>query len=278
MGREVRGGGQLDEIRLVAVDLDGTLLRSDKTMAPEGVALLLQAVARGVHVILATTRNPESACAIASELGLTGPLICSNGAQVWASPEGPVWATFTLPRHVGLSLAQLADERDWELIITVGQETYWRWRPGQSAAPVHTRVTLMDHNVDGVVGDPLRIMAWQPEAIEPIRLWCADRFPDLCRTAVFYNPDGSTECIGVFAPDAHKGTALTLVAERLGIPLSQVLAVGDQAIDVPMFQAAGVSVAMGNAPPDVQAAATWVGPCNDEEGVAWALRRVGAAE
>jgi Cof subfamily protein (haloacid dehalogenase superfamily) len=265
----------LHPIRMVVVDLDGTALRSDGKWAEEGAALLKKAAANGIHVVIATTRNPESACSLAHDLGVSSPVICSNGAQVWGSPDGPVWATYNLSSAVALPLARWADEHDWELITTVGQETYWRWRPGQSAAPVHTRVTYVENNVDAIVGDPLRIMAWQSEAVQGIARWCPEHYPDLCNVAVFFRPNGSTECVGVFAPGVDKGRALRLVADRLEVPSSQIIALGDQSIDVPMFAEAGISVAMGNAPPEVRAAATWVAPSNDEEGVAWALRRCG---
>ena len=84
--------------------------------------------------------------------------------------------------------------------------------------------------------------------------------------------DGCTLCAS-FPVSADKGTALRFVAKKLEIPLEQVLAIGDNPNDVPMFEAAGVSVAMGNAPLQVREAATTVGPSNDDEGVAWAIRK-----
>ena len=80
-------------------------------------------------------------------------------------------------------------------------------------------------------------------------------------------------CVCIFPVRADKGTALRLVAGKLDIPLGQVLAIGDNPNDMPMFAAAGTSVAMGNAPPEVKDSATVVGPTNDDEGVAWAVRR-----
>ena len=73
---------------------------------------------------------------------------------------------------------------------------------------------------------------------------------------------------------ADKGTALNIRGHgSWEIPLAQTLAIGDNPNEMPMFAAAGVGVAMGNAPPPVKAAATVVGPSNDDEGVAWAVRQ-----
>ncbi len=79
--------------------------------------------------------------------------------------------------------------------------------------------------------------------------------------------------MAVFARGANKGAALAVVLERLGIDCGGVMAIGDNLNDVSMFALARVSVAMGNAPRQVKEAALAVAPSNDEEGVAWALKR-----
>lgn len=262
-------------ISLVAVDLDGTLLTSEKTLAPEGARLLAQAARRGVHVVIATTRNPDYAREVCQQLAIREPIICTNGAQVWGSPDGPVWARYAMPQEVGLFLARLADERNWELSITVGSVTYWRQRPGQALGQVSPYRTIVAHNADAVVGDVLRILAWDLQAIEAVRLLCETRFAAQCRTETFYRADGSVNSLGVFAPEANKGHALDLVLQRLGLGPEQAMAIGDNLNDLPMFAGARISVALDNAPLEVKRKATAVAPSNDEEGVAWALRAFG---
>ena len=93
--------------------------------------MLRQISQRGIHVVLATARVPTSVQSFYRLLGINGPMICVNGAQVWASPEGPVWVCHTIPRETAQAIARLADEHNWELSITVDSITYWRQRPGQ---------------------------------------------------------------------------------------------------------------------------------------------------
>lgn len=126
-----------------------------------------------------------------------------------------------------------------------------------------------------MVGDVLRILTWDPQAIEAIRTLCATRFAAQCRTETFYSADGCAESLGVFASQANKGDALDLVLQRLGLRPEQAMAIGDNLNDLPMFALAGVSVALDNAPAQVKAKATAVAPSNDEEGVAWALQAFG---
>ena len=107
----------------------------------------------------------------------------------------------------------------------------------------------------------------QREAIAAVRN-LTDQFSQDCRTETYYEPDGRVHSLCVLPREADKGSALEFVARKLEIPLDQTLAIGDNANDMPMFAAAGVSAAMGNATPEVKAAATVVGPSNDDEGAA----------
>ncbi len=150
---------------MVAIDLDGTLLTSEKLVAPEGARLIKQAVQSGIHVVLATTRNPHTVQSFCRLLGISTLMICTNGAQVWGSPAGPVWAHHFLPPEIALAIAQLADRHDWELSITVGSMTYWRQRPGQALWPIGPNRLVVVRNADAVTGDVVRILAPNPKPL-----------------------------------------------------------------------------------------------------------------
>jgi len=259
------------EISLVAVDLDGTLLTSAGTLAAEGARLLRQAARDGVRVVLATTRNPDRVQPVCRSLEINDPLICTNGAQVWGSPDGPVWACHAIPQEVALAIAQLADAQGWELSTTVGPTTYWRQRPDQALGPITPHVMVVATNSDAIIGDPVRILASQPEAIEGIRPFC-QQFAGRCYTETYYGPHGQVHSLGIFALQANKGAALALVLDRLSLGWERAMAIGDNPNDLPMFPHARISVAMANAPGEVKQKATVVAPSNDEEGVAWALQ------
>ena len=124
-----------------------------------------------------------------------------------------------------------------------------------------------------MVGDPIRILTWQPAAIEGLHRLCQD-FAGQCYTETYYYPpDEKAHSLGIFPPHTDKGTALTLVLEKLGLSWDNVMAIGDNFNDLPMFERAGLSVAMGNAPAKVKEKAMVIAPSNDEEGVAWAVQR-----
>jgi Cof subfamily protein (haloacid dehalogenase superfamily) len=255
----------------VAVDLDGTLLTSEGTLAPRGASAIRRAVQQSVRVVLATTRNPESVLPLCRSLEIDDPLVCSNGAQVWGSPAGPVWAYHALSLEVAQAIAAEADAQRWSLSTTVGAMTYWRQRPGQTLGPLAPRVTIVPTNADAVISEPVRLLAHQPEAIVSLHALCQSRFSGRCRTELFYEPDGSLHSLGIFAPQADKGTALALVLARLEIEREHVMSIGDNLNDLPMFPHAGLRVAVGNGVDQLKQEATVVAPSNDDEGVAWAL-------
>jgi hydroxymethylpyrimidine pyrophosphatase-like HAD family hydrolase len=174
-----------------------------------------------------------------------------------------------------LAIARLADRCNWELSTTVGSTTYWRQRAGQALGPIDANTTVVASNTDGIVGDPVRILTWHPEAISHVQSLCQSKFVDECYTEVYYGPDGGIHSLGVFAPKADKGTALELVLDRLDVRPEEVVAIGDNLSDLPMFARVGVSVAMSNAPDRVKEKARIVAPSNDDEGVAWALTQCG---
>lgn len=258
-------------IRLISVDMDGTLLTSQTVLAPRGADLLRCVSRQGVHVVLNTARNLVATRRYCREMDLHDPLISTNGAQILASPEGPVWAEHAIPYEVACGLAQLADERNWELNTTIGETVYWRQRPGQTLGPYPPNRVIVRTNSEALTGNPVRILAFEPQAIETLNDLCITRYRQDCNSELFYNEDGSLHSLGIFPREADKGTALRLVLEKLAISPDEVMAVGDNISDLAMFAVARISVAMGNGPAQVKRRATVVAPSNDEEGVAWAI-------
>lgn len=261
-------------IALIAVDLDGTLLRSDHTPAPEGVRALAAASERGVAVVISTTRNLDSVRRFASEIGLDQPVICTNGAHILATPDGPTWIRRTIPSDLARALMERADVEGWSLITTVDEITYYRRQGDEPLGGVRPGRTIVACNA-GVLdrGDPIRILNYEPAAIPEICTFLASHFPGHYHLETYLHPDDSVKSIGIYAAGSDKGTALSFVLDRLGLRPAHVMAIGDNPNDLPMFRCAVVRVAMGNATQDVRAAATVMAPTNDAEGVAWAVRR-----
>lgn len=263
--------------KLIAIDLDGTLLTSESRLAPEGSRLLQKAARNGVYVVVASGRFIISIKGFCRLLDISSPIICMNGALVYASPDGPVLASLSFPRETGLEIARLADENGWDISIVVDNVNHHRQRPGQDPGVLTEGRAVVANYVDAVTADPSRVLTHDPEAIDAITALVESKYSGSCYIDMTYREDGSVSSLGIYPKGTDKGTALDLVLGYLGIEWSDVVAIGDNVNDISMFERARVSVAMSNAIDKVKQAATVIAPRNDDEGVAWALQELDIA-
>jgi Cof subfamily protein (haloacid dehalogenase superfamily) len=260
-------------IRLVALDLDGTLINDALQMAARDEEAVNAAVAAGVHVVLATGRMFRSALPYAERLGLTGPMINYQGAVVRDLGTGEVWYRCELTVAMQQRVLAFAEPRDLHVNVYVDEEVYTaRARP---EADLYARIALVPYHVVGPLSqwirgpgtkmvmvelDPARI----PQRIAELDAWMAG-VATVTRSLQWF--------VEVVNPQASKSRALAMVAERLHIPQAEVCAIGDNRNDQDMIAWAGLGVAMGTSPPEVKAIARYVTTDPDEGGVAEVIER-----
>lgn len=265
--------------RLLAFDLDGTAAEDGRLPTPRVAAALAAARARGLRVVLATGRSYASAQRYALTLGLEDPLIASQGALVRELlPPQVTLLCETLP--LGPLSEFLALAQAWNLDVSLyGEGEYFvtevRHPPG-----FHDRWFGLPMHVVAGFDDALRTLAAQGEA--PVKVLVTaepaetDRLAPLLterfagRLTVVRSHAMFTEVIPL---RASKGNALAFLADRYGISRRETVAVGDSGNDISMIRWAGLGVAMGNATPDVLAAADWVAPTVAEDGLAATIER-----
>jgi len=166
--------------KLIAVDLDGTLLTSDSKLAFQGAQLLKAAAQNGMHVVLASARFPASVRSFCHLLGVNSPMICMNGAEVYASPEGPVLKSLSFPKKIGLEIASMADTNGWEISITVDSINYYRQRLGQTLGLLSEGRIVVAHCMDAITANPARILTHDPEAIKAIGALIESKYYNSC--------------------------------------------------------------------------------------------------
>ncbi len=257
-------------IRLVALDIDGTLLDTSNQLSEANAAAVRETTARGVSVVLATSRWFHLARLTARELGLTTPLICHNGALVKRPDDEHELLHLRLEQRFAQQTAALGDERGYHMFITIDHVTYMR-PEGEVPPRLPPDIQVTDRHADAVArGAPTAILIFGEQAVNEV----CEAFGDGYRQRVNFSRNHSLTFplhLIMTHARADKGRALELVCRELGVPLEHTLAMGDSQADAAMFDLAGRGIAMGNAPADVQDAAIEVAPTNDEDGVAWAL-------
>jgi hypothetical protein len=272
-----RRGSEADAaIRLIATDLDGTLLRSDGSISQRTRAVLQQAARVGVAVILVTGRPPRRVRAISSELGLDALVICSNGALVYDPVRDAAVEQTRLAGAAASAIVAELRERLPELMFAVeigmrfGQEPlYARINPPH----VETKPLIAEAKelcADGVT----KLIARHPtlDRAELLAIAC-----ELIGARATVTHSGA-DFLEIAAPEVNKAYALSRHCALRAIAASEVIAFGDMPNDLPMLQWAGRAVAVANAHPEVLAAGHELTSSNDEDGVARVLERLlGAA-
>jgi hypothetical protein len=257
--------------RLIALDIDGTLLNSKLHILPSTLDTLLKASQKGHHIVLASSRPPKSVAAIAEELNLASNVSISlGGAYVFDKDE--VLLEHPLPECAAISVIELARDRTLHISLYSGQE-WWvesddQWAKLESKVVSfgpHVTPDLIDraHAVHKllIMGEHENILRFQQELQQS--QWPLD--------AVLSKP---VYC-EVNATGVSKAEAIEEVAKHFGLGLQDTIAFGDGENDLSMIRSAGVGVAMGNAMPSVKAVAKIVTKSNDEDGIALALRDLG---
>jgi 5-amino-6-(5-phospho-D-ribitylamino)uracil phosphatase len=256
-------------IRLIATDLDGTLLDSSGGVPPANRNVLERAVRAGVQLALVTARRASSTEAIASSLNLPCARIIHNGARMW-DWTGVEVHHLCLPLPLARAIASFADEHQIGLIVTIDEINYY----GAGARNLWRDVddVVVATNLEALVGAPTRMIAAGTEGIDLI----CDRFGDALDSVVvhrYYSRVGAIESAVMTHPRATKRNALATLCERSAIDPAEVLTLGDAEADAEMLAWAGVGVAMANAMEEARSAASWIAPSHDESGVAAAIER-----
>ena len=255
--------------RLAAFDIDGTLIGASGELSPATIAALGGLVAAGVAIAAATSRPYELVAPTLMPLGLEVSVIASAGADVRLA-GGAIVDQRTLPEDLARKLASLCDEADWRTIVgTRGGAFHRAQGPPEISGPARPVRSMAEVPLD-------QVLMMAPFVSPADSSYAA--LEQVLRAGRLRSERAVTnrgrEIVAITAEGAGKGAALGSLCEALAISTSQAVAFGDAEVDVPMFEAAGHGVAMGDAPAPVRAAADEVTGTADEDGVAAAVRRI----
>lgn len=258
--------------KLIATDLDGTLLRSDHTVSERTCSALKACSAAGIEVVLVTARPHRTVLELARRIGCAATAICANGAAVLDVTSGVARLihAFTVPQ----ALAIVADlrpvlPRGTGFALETGAEVFSEpaFRPG--AVSGHNRSLVEDLSLARPAGGRyVKVLARDDSAdadgmVATARAVLGDRAEA--------SQSGGRGLVEIAPRGATKAGTLAWHCARLGIAAKDVVTFGDMPNDLPMLTWAGIAYAVANAHADVLAAVDRVTRSNDEDGVAQAL-------
>jgi Cof subfamily protein (haloacid dehalogenase superfamily) len=262
-----------NSLKLLISDIDGTLVRTDKTLSDAVVEAVRGLSAAGLPVSLISARPPSGMLWIAEKLGLDGPFGAFNGGVVFTA-DGAVIERHCLDRDVaeavialiakaGITCWVFADDK-WMTNDVTDPHNEREVQSANVQPVVTTDFSDVLDRVDKVVGvsdDYALLVALEQEAIA-----ATGGAATIARSQPYY--------LDITAPVANKGDGVSFLAKAFGVAIVDVVVIGDQANDLPMFARAGFSIVMGQAPEAVKAKAMATTDSNDNDGVAHAISQI----
>ena len=269
--------------RLLALDIDGTLLRSDKTVSPRTLLALAAAQRAGVRVVLVTGRRYPAARRVAAQLPCEVDLVLHNGALI---VEGEaVVRCRTLDVEVARLAVRVGRAAGADPVVHCG-------RAGEGLLVVQAGMapsnTLLAYYLDrshpdvrtvadlesALHEDPVQVMfGGGLQEMAALRVRLAESLQGRARIERTVYPRLGVSLLDVLDPAVGKAEALAFLQARFGVAAAETLAIGDNWNDHEMLSGAGLGLVMGNADPRMRALGLPVIPSNDEDGVALAVER-----
>ena len=280
-------------IRLIALDLDGTLLDSRGELSERNREALGAARARGVSIALVTGRRFRDARPLALALGLDVPLISHNGALTKHARTLETVSAILMPVEAARAVVRTGRAHGADALVSddhVGEGTlvydhvsegntalakYIAWTRrvvGDDAARAIRRVPSLEEYLDH---DPLHIaFSGGCSAMERLAEAMRRELGDAVKLLLTLYPTTDFALLDILHPAASKGAGLAAVAAEQGLRREEVMAVGDNFNDIEMLEWAGTGVVMGNAEPSLRERADFHATAtNDDDGVAEAIER-----
>jgi Cof subfamily protein (haloacid dehalogenase superfamily) len=256
-------------VRLVATDLDGTLLGSDGHVSPRNRAALAAAEDAGVVVVLVTGRPPRWLGQVADEVGARGVAICANGALLYDLERKEIVGENTLLPTAASRLVTALREQAPGVVFAVERGSRFGHEPGY--VPLWAHEDRFIAHVEELVSEPVaKLLAKHPD-LDAVALH--ELAAALAGNEANVTYSGET-LIEISGAGVSKAVALERLCAGNGIDTADVVAFGDMPNDVPLLTWAGHGVAVANAHPSVLEVADEITASNDDDGVAIVLERL----
>ena len=256
--------------RLLVSDVDGTLVDKQKQLTPGTIAAVARLRAAGIGFTIISARPRSGMRPIADALKIEGPMAAFNGGIVFHR-NGTIDAHHVVEPAVARGVFDLLDGLSVDTWMFADDRWYSSTDQGvhvehERVASDQTEVVTTDFSALLERTDKITFVSDDPPTLKELHDRIDARFADRATVA-----QSQTYYLDITALAANKGAGIEALAGAAAVPLTQVVAIGDQMNDLPMLTRAGLAIAMGNAPAAVQDASAHVTTANDVDGVAHAI-------
>ena len=264
-------------IKLIAIDLDGTMYTTDRRITTRVRNSLSNAMENGIQPVIVTGRGRRGAEIALETLGMNLPYICSAGALLRSGIDGETIHSWTFHEHQELLHVIAFTRQHGTGLIAEPNEHVPYWFGPDSMSEIMDPLTAKEAKKSIRTSDPekdfdlpllkVTITAGPAQLAEAEKI-VREECPSI------HQVYSGIQYIDLTAEGVNKGSALQALAESRGLQSNEIAAIGDQLIDLQMLRYAGLPIAMANSVPGLKPAARWLAPSNDEDGVAWAIDEI----
>lgn len=261
-------------IECCVCDMDGTLLNSKRDISENNVKAIRRLQERGVEIVLATGRTDLYVKDAAHRLGISAPVISSNGGMVRRIDSEEVLYHKYLPSEIDKNLAQYCFEHHEDMIVYSPDCVYYRdgservkifQSYNQRVQPeFHVPLQVINQPEELPFGKVLKFFLWNaaPERTDALKKLYQEQLAMV---------SSEKNAFDLMAKGISKGEALRFLSEKMGFDLKKTAVFGDNYNDISMLKLAGHPIAMANAEEAVKGQAEYVTTSNDEDGIAYAI-------
>ena len=260
-------------IRIIAMDLDGTLVKGAQGVTPRVRRAIDDARAAGIEITIATGRMFRSARRFAEDLQVGLPIICYQGSLVRDPVTGVTHHHDVLPTEPAQAAVEFARRRGLHVNAYIDDQLYMEADTPEGrfyAASSNVPITFVDDLAAAVTAGSTKLVFVMDEA----RVLDAVAEMDGRFGPAVQATRSHPRFAEIVRRDVNKGRALARVAAAANVPIGQTMGIGDNLNDLELVRAAGIGVAMGDGDPRVLAAADWITGSYEEDGVAQAIERL----
>ncbi len=267
--------------KLVAIDLDGTLLNMNKEISERNKKAIFKAIEKGVKIVVCSGRVYTGARLYAKEIGSRDPVIACNGAVITDKIDGKIIYSDYMDVEVSLKINSICQKHGVYYHVYAGDTmlteklgfTSQKYYERNKSLPSEDRVDIevvqnMEAKLRSIPDTVLKFVIVNDD-LQLLRKVRAD-MEQLQEIDVMSSNFDNFE---VMNKGVSKGSALAKLTDLYGIPAQQMIAIGDNENDISMFEYAGMSIAMGNSEEIAKAAANYITASNEDDGVAQAIEK-----
>jgi len=267
--------------KMIAIDLDGTLLNSNKEISQENKKYIKYAMEKGIKVLICSGRIYTGAKVFAEQLSVEGPMVVCNGAMIRDVKTGETYYSNMLSKEDCIKVVDLL-HKEGIYFHTYIDDIMYAEKLDYAALyyMIKSKDLSSDFRIDVKVVESVKDIVVKSSENPAKIVVMSSKLEELLRVRKFVEDISTIEVVSsnydnfeVLNRGVSKGKALEIISRKFSIKREEIIAIGDNENDCSMLEYAGLSIAMGNAEDKVKNICDFVVPSNDEDGVAYAIKK-----